>query len=399
MEVSKKHGFGTRAIHDGQPPCPLTGAVMPAIYMSSTFAQNVSEKPKYEYARSNNPTREKLEANLASLEGAKYGIAFSSGCAALSACLMTLKAGDHVLCCDDVYGGTHRLLTQVYNNFNIEVTFFDGTKPEELKKHLKQNSRMLLLESPTNPALTIYDINTLSSLAHDAGLLVVTDNTFASPYLQNPLQLGSDIVLHSTTKYIGGHSDVVGGALCLNGDETYKRLKHIQNSAGAVPSPFDCFITMRGIKTLHVRMERHCRNAMMIAEHLSSHEEVELVRYPGLESHPQHELAKKQMKGFGGMVTFALKGGYDRNLKFVKNLELIHFGESLGGVESLIAHPFTMTHVSVPKDELRKRGITDAILRLSTGIEDVDDLIGDIEQAIRKSGTGTATAFRDGAGT
>ncbi|MBI4245010.1 MAG: cystathionine gamma-synthase [Planctomycetes bacterium] len=379
--------FGTKAIHAGQPPCPATGAVMFPVYMTSTYVQQAPGKPikHYEYSRTQNPTREVLENSLAALEDAKYGLAFASGLAALSTTLLSLHSGDHVICCDDVYGGTYRALTKVFNQFNLEVTFIDGAKPEQLQKEIKNNSKLFLIETPTNPALSVYDLKTLSEIAHSKGLTVVADNTFASPYLQQPLKFGADLVLHSTTKYLGGHSDVIGGSLMTNNEQLFEKLKFIQNAAGAVPGPMDCFLVLRGIKTLHVRMERHCDNAEKIAKFFSTHPEVESVRYPGLANHPQHELAKKQMRRFGGMITFALKGGFERNQRFVQKVKLIYLAESLGGVESLISHPFTMSHVSVPRDELRRRGITESLLRFSVGIEDADDLIEDIERAMRES--------------
>lgn len=375
--------FATKAIHAGQPPCPVTGAVMTPVYFTSTYLQEAPGKPiKYEYSRTQNPTRHALEENLAALEGAKYGLAFSSGLAALTTYLLTLRAGDHIISCDDVYGGTYRLLTKVFNQFNLDVTYFDASQPALLEKLIKPNTRALILETPTNPALTVYDLEALIKIGHAHKLTVLVDNTFASPYLQQPLKFGADLVLHSTTKYLGGHSDLVGGAIMTSNQELYEAIKFRQNAAGAVPGPMDCFLVLRGVKTLEVRMEKHCENAGKIAAFLSENPETESVRYPGLRSHPQYEIAKKQMRKAGGMVTFSLKGGYERNLRFVKCLKLVYLAESLGGVESLISHPFTMSHVAVPKDELRKRGITESILRLSVGIEDADDLIEDIKQAI-----------------
>jgi len=376
-------GFGTRAIHAGQPPEPTTGAVMIPIFQTSTYAQESPGKHRgYDYARTDNPTRTAYQECLASLEETQHALAFASGLAAMDAVLHLLKTGDHVLCCDDVYGGTFRLFDKVFRNFGIELTFIDMTDLERTAAALRPTTKMVWLESPTNPLLKVFDIEAVSRLAHAAGALLVVDNTFMSPYFQKPKRLGADLVVHSVTKYMNGHSDVVGGAILMDRDDLHERLKFLQNAVGGVPGPMDCFLVLRGLKTLHVRMQRHAENAMAIARFLEAHPRVERVIYPGLESHPQHALARRQMSGFGGMITFFIDGGLDDARRFLERVKLFTLAESLGGVESLVEHPAIMTHASIPPEQRRKLGIGDTLIRLSVGIEDLADLKADLEQAL-----------------
>jgi len=376
-------GFGTRAIHAGQPPEPTTGAVMIPIFQTSTYAQESPGKHRgYDYARTDNPTRTAYQECLASLEETQHALAFASGLAAMDAVLHLLKTGDHVLCCDDVYGGTFRLFDKVFRNFGIELTFIDMTDLERTAAALRPTTKIVWLESPTNPLLKVFDIEAVSRLAHAAGALLVVDNTFMSPYFQKPMRLGADIVVHSVTKYMNGHSDVVGGAILMDRDDLHERLKFLQNAVGGVPGPMDCFLVLRGLKTLHVRMQRHAENAMAIARFLEAHPRVERVIYPGLESHPQHALARRQMSGFGGMITFFIDGGLDDARRFLERVKLFTLAESLGGVESLVEHPAIMTHASIPPEQRRKLGIGDTLIRLSVGIEDLADLKADLEQAL-----------------
>ncbi len=379
----KYSGFSTRAIHDGQEPDASTGAIIPPIYQTSTYVQESVGKSKgYEYSRTSNPTRSSLETCLASLEGGRHGLCFASGMAAISAVTYLLKKGDHVVCSDDVYGGVYRLFQRILTDYGLAFTFVDATSPEAIKDAITSRTRMLWLESPTNPLLKIVDLQKTCDLARKKGLLSVVDNTFMSPYLQNPLELGADVVVHSMTKYLGGHSDVVGGGVVTSDESIYSRLKFIQNAVGGVPSPFDCWLLLRGIKTLALRMDRHCFNAQRVAEYLSKHPKIKSVIYPGLKSHPQHTLAKKQMRGFGGMVSFEVKGKPTAAKRVAESFRIISLGESLGGVESLLDHPALMTHASVPPERRREIGITDSLLRLSVGIEDVDDLLGDLKTAL-----------------
>jgi len=376
--------FATRAIHIGQEADPTTGATIVPIYQTSTYTQEAPGQHKgYEYSRTGNPTRAALEECVAALEGGEYGLAFASGLAATTAVMSLLSPGDHVVAGDDLYGGSYRLFDKVLQKSNgLDFTFVDTTDPEAVEKALRPETKLLWIETPTNPMLTLSDIQTLSDMAHERGAIVAVDNTFASPYFQQPLSLGADIVVHSTTKYMGGHSDVVGGATATSDTDLQERLAFYQNAAGAVPGPFDSWMVMRGLKTLAVRMRQHESNALAIAEFLQSHEQVATVNYPGLPSHPQHELAKKQMTGFSGMVSFTLKGGTEAAYAAVQKTELFSFAESLGGVESLITHPATMTHAAIPKESREARGVTDGLLRLSVGIEDVEDLIADLDSAI-----------------
>lgn len=387
MHVNDDHAFETRAIHAGQQPDPSTGAIMTPIYQTSTFVQ---QSPgviigEYDYSRAANPTRTAIEANLASLEGARHGLCFSSGVAATAAVLHTLKAGDSVLLCDDVYGGTNRIFHRNFQQLGIEPILVDMTDLDKTKAAFKDSTRLVWLETPTNPTLKLVDIRAISDLAHEQGCKVAVDNTFATPYLQNPLSLGADLVHHSTTKYIGGHSDAIGGALLTSDSDLYEQLKFVQLSVGAVPGIMECFLLLRSTKTLHVRMDRHGHNAMAVAKHLAQHDKVDRVIYPGLASHPQHDLAKRQFnagRGFGGMITIYLKGGLGEARSFLERVRLFALAESLGGAESLIEHPAIMTHASVPADQREKLGINDSLVRLSVGIEHVDDLIADLDQAL-----------------
>jgi len=380
--TKSKHGFGTLAIHAGQDPDPLTGAVMTPIYQTSTYAQESPGKHTgYEYSRTDNPTRTAYQACIAALENAKHALAFSSGLACTGTIMHTLKTGDHVLCCDDVYGGSFRIFDKVFKQMGLEYTFVDFSDLAKTEAAFKPNTKMMWMETPTNPMLKILDIQALSAMAKKKGAISVVDNTFMSSYFQKPLNLGADIVIHSVTKYMNGHSDVVGGVLATNNDQLYTDLKFMQNAFGAVPAPMDCFLVMRGLKTLHVRMDRHAQNAMAIARYLEKHPKVDKVIYPGLESHPQHAIARKQMTGFGGMITFFMKGGLPEARTFLERVKLFTLAESLGGVESLIEHPAIMTHASIPAETRKMLGIHDNLVRISVGIEDLADLQADLEQA------------------
>ena len=376
--------FATRAIHVGQDPDPTTGATIVPIYQTSTYTQEAPGQHKgYEYSRTGNPTRAALEECVAALEGAECGLAFASGLAATTAVMSLLGPGDHIVAGDDLYGGSYRLFDKVLQKSNgLDFTFVDTTDPESVEAALRPETKMLWIETPTNPMLTLSDIALLSEMAHGRGATVAVDNTFASPYFQQPLALGADIVVHSTTKYMGGHSDVVGGASVTSDPDLHERMAFYQNAAGGVPGPFDSWIVLRGLKTLAVRMRQHEENALAVARFLQGHPQVATVNYPGLPSHPQHELAKRQMAGFSGMVSFTLKGGAEAAYAAVQKTEVFHFAESLGGVESLITHPATMTHAAIPKEQRESRGVTDGLLRLSVGIEDAEDLVADLDQAI-----------------
>lgn len=377
----------TLVIHAGQPNEPLTGSVVFPIHQTTTFAQSELEgNPEFCYSRTGNPTRRALEANLAALEGAPYGLAFASGMAAVDVLLHSLSAGDHVVASQDLYGGCYRIFTKIYRRFGVEFSLIDTTDPQNVKAAIRPNTKLVWLETPSNPLLRITDIAAcceIAKIVSGGRVKVVLDNTFATPLLQRPLELGADIVLHSTTKYIGGHCDVLGGALITNDAAIYEELKFLQNACGAVPGPQDCFLLLRGIKTLPLRVKRHLENAQTIAEWLSEREEVKRVIYPGLSSHPQHELAAQQMNGFGAIVSVELRGGVEAVRRFVRSLRLWTLAESLGGVKSLLCHPATMTHASVDPDERRRVGIGDGLIRLSVGIEDPQDLIDDFENGLR----------------
>ncbi len=376
--------FGTKAIHAGVDPDPLTGAVMTPIYQTSTYAQKAPGVHKgYEYARTQNPTRDALQKNLAALENGKYGICFGSGLAAMDAILKLLSPGDEIISTNDLYGGSYRLLRRVYEKFGLKSTFVNMTHIEEVEKAISKKTKLIWIETPTNPMLNVIDIQAVCDLAKAHHILTCVDNTFASPYLQNPLDLGADIVTHSATKYLGGHSDVVHGAIIVNKDELAQQLYFLQNAVGAVPGPQDCFLILRGIKTLHLRVERACKNAKKIAKYLLGHPKVKTVYYPGLKDNPYYELAARQMRHFGAMVSFDLhKDTLEEATKVLSNTKIFLLAESLGGVESLIGHPATMTHASIPREERLKVGLTDSLIRLSIGIEDVEDLIEDLEQAL-----------------
>ncbi len=376
-------GFSTDAIHAGQKPDPVTGAVITPIYQTSTYAQEELGKHKgYEYGRTQNLTRESLEANVAALEKGKFGIAFASGLAATHALMGLVKAGDHIIVCNNVYGGTYRLFELIMKDYGLNYSWVDTTDFSNIENAIQENTKMVFLESPTNPMLILTDLSRAAEICKKHNLISVVDNTFMSPYFQNPLTLGCDIVLHSQTKYINGHSDVIGGILVTSNEKYHARLRYIQNATGGVPSPFDCWLILRSTKTLAVRMERHNQNALKLANFLNDSKIAKKVYYPGLPSHPQHELAKKQMRGFGGMISADLGDG-ELAKKLLKNVKVFTLGESLGGVESLISHPASMTHATVPKEDRDKMGITDSLVRFSVGIEDIEDLIADIENAVK----------------
>ncbi|MCS6967534.1 MAG: cystathionine gamma-synthase [Cytophagales bacterium] len=376
--------FATKAVHAGVVPDPTTGAIMTPIYQTSTYVQDSPGKHKgYEYARTQNPTRDALQASLAALENGKYALCFASGMAAIDTVMKTLNPNDEVIATNDLYGGTYRLFVRVFEKFGIKFRFVPMQNAPELAKHFTPQTKLLWIETPTNPLLNIIDIEHVSQIAHAHGAKVVVDNTFASPYLQNPLNLGADLVMHSVTKYIAGHSDVVMGALVTNDEEWAGQLKFLQNAAGAVPAPMDCFLVLRGIKTLHLRMKAHCENGEIIAQFLAAHPKVGQVWWPGFAHHPNHEIAKKQMRGFGGMISFTLKNDSVADaIRFMESLQVFSLAESLGGVESLCGHPATMTHASIPKEERQKAGLRDSLIRLSVGIEDPQDLCDDLKQAL-----------------
>lgn len=375
--------FSTKAIHTGQQPDPTTGAIMPPIFQTATYAQNgLGDHKGYEYSRSHNPTRTALQECIAALEDGKFGLAFASGMAAETAILSLLSAGDHLVACDDLYGGSYRIFERVMRRYNVETSYVPAGNVAAYEQAIRPNTKLIWLETPTNPLLRLIDIQAVAEIAHRHNILVVVDNTFASPYFQQPLKLGADIVVHSTTKYINGHSDVIGGALVLNNEEAYESMKFYENAAGNVPSPFDAWLVLRGIKTLAVRMRQHDENARAVAKFLAEHPRVEKVYYPGLPSHPDYELAKRQMSGFGGMVSFQFKGVYADVDKLVRRFKVFSLAESLGGVESLVCHPVSMTHGSIPKEIREARGLTDTLLRLSVGIEDAEDLLADLQQAL-----------------
>lgn len=376
--------FGTKAIHAGVHPDETTGAIMTPIFQTSTYVQEAPGVNKgYGYARGKNPTREALQANIAALENGKHCVCFSSGVAATDAVLKLLKPGDEVITGDDLYGGTYRLFTKIYEKFGIKFHFIDLTNAENVNNYINANTKLIWAETPTNPTMQIIDIAAVSAIAKANNIIMVTDNTFASPYLQNPLDLGSTIVMHSVTKYLGGHSDVVMGALITNDDSIHEQLYFVLNSSGANPGPMDSFLVLRGIKTLHLRMQRHCENGKQIAHFLKNHPAIEKVYWPGFPEHPNHEIAKKQMRDFGGMISIVLKDkSIENTYRVASSFKVFSLAESLGGVESLINHPATMTHASIPKEEREKAGVVDNLLRLSVGVEHVDDLIADLEQAL-----------------
>ena len=383
--------FETRAIHAGQESDPVNGAVMTPVYLTSTYEQDAPAVPRggYEYSRTSNPTRTALEKNLASLEGGAFGLCFASGLAATNAVLARLEPGDHVLAGSDLYGGTYRLFTKVFERYGVRFTFVDTTDPENVRGALEDTTRMVFVETPSNPLLRLTDLAAVAEIAHAAKALMVVDNTFATPYLQRPLELGADLVLHSLTKYLGGHSDVVGGALIGNDDELREELAFFQNAVGGTSGPLDAFLVLRGTKTLALRMERHGANALAIARHLERHAQVSKVIYPGLESHAQHALALRQMHGFGGMLSFELDGGLEAANAFASATRVFTLAESLGGVESLIEIPASMTHASIPAEQRAAEGLADGLVRLSVGVEHVEDLIEDLEHAFEAAAAAT----------
>jgi cystathionine gamma-lyase len=376
--------FATKAIHAGQSPDPTTGAIMTPIFQTSTYTQASPGTHKgYEYSRGTNPTRTALEDCIAALENGKFGLAFSSGMAATETALKLLKPGDEVITGNDLYGGSYRIFTKLFEPYGIKFHFIDFSNPETIREYLNENTRMIWVETPTNPTLQIVDILAVSKIAKEKNVLLAVDNTFASPYLQNPLDLGADIVMHSVTKYISGHSDVVMGALVVNDEELYKQLFFYYNACGGTPGPQDCFLALRGIKTLHVRMKAHCENGRQVAEYLRSHPKIEKVYWPGFTEHNNHDIAKKQMRDFGGMISIVFKdASIENTFRIASSFKVFSLAESLGGVESLINHPATMTHGSIPKEVREKVGVVDNLIRLSVGIEDIDDLLEDLKQAL-----------------
>ena len=376
--------FNTKTIHGGQSPDKAYGSVMPPIYQTTTYAQTTPGGHKgYEYSRSHNPTRQALESAFSSLENGKFGLAFGSGLAAIDAVLKLLKPGDEVISTNDLYGGTYRLFTQIFEKFQIKFHFIGMDNASAIESYINSNTKLIWIETPTNPLLNIIDISAVAAISKKHSVLFAVDNTFATPYLQRPLDLGADIVMHSATKYLGGHSDVIMGALIVNDQTIADQLYFVQNASGAISGPQDCFLLLRGIKTLHIRMQRHCENGRTVATYLSTHPKVENVYWPGFESHPNHEIAKAQMDDFGGMVSFTTKGNsYEEAIKMVERLKIFTLAESLGGVESLAGHPASMTHASIPKETREKTGILDSLIRLSVGIEDAEDLIADLKHAL-----------------
>ncbi|MFT7229625.1 MAG: cystathionine beta-lyase/cystathionine gamma-synthase [Bacteroidia bacterium] len=376
--------FGTKAIHGGLEPDPTTGAIMTPIYQTSTYVQEgLGVHKGYAYSRSANPTRSALESNIAAIENGKYGACFASGIAAIDCVIKMLNPGDEVISTDDLYGGTYRIFKTIFEKYGIVFHFVDMRDMQNIKRTINANTKLIWVETPTNPMMNIIDVEATAQIAKEAGVMLAVDNTFATPYLQNPLDQGADIVMHSATKYLGGHSDVVMGALVCNDEAIAKEMYRIQNSSGAVTGPMDSFLVLRGIKTLHVRMQRHCENGEKVARWLKTHPKVDKVYWPGFEDHPNHSVAKRQMRGYGGMISFSLKGNrLEDAKKLAVGTKLFALAESLGGVESLIGHPATMTHASIPKEEREKTGIVDSLIRLSVGIEDVDDLISDLEGAM-----------------
>lgn len=376
--------FGTKAIHAGQEPDPTTGAVMTPIYQTSTYAQkSPGDNKGYEYSRGTNPTRVALEKCIAALENAQFGLAFSSGMGATDAVMKLLLPGDEVITGNDLYGGSYRMFTKIFANYGIKFHFLDLSNPENIRQYTNDKTKLVWIETPTNPTMQVVDIEAIAKITKEENLLLVVDNTFASPYLQNPMDMGADIVMHSVTKYIAGHSDVVMGALVMNDEELYKRLWFIYNACGATPGPMDSFLVLRGIKTLHLRMKAHCENGRKIAEFLKTHPKVDKIYWPGFTDHPNHDIAKKQMRDFGGMISITLKGAdLQETFRIASSFKVFTLAESLGGVESLINHPATMTHGSIPKEVREEVGVIDSLLRLSVGVEDVDDLLDDLKQAL-----------------
>ena len=377
--------FDTKVVRSGISPDPSTGAIVPPIYQSATYVlEEVGKDKGYDYTRASNPTREMLENNLAALDGGKYGIYYSSGMAAVDSVMKLFKSGDHIVCSDDVYGGVSRLYNNLLVNYDLTFTYVNSSNPQEVEDAIQDNTKLIWIETPTNPLLKITDLDAVGKIAKKHGILYGVDSTFSTPALLRPLEFGADITMHSTTKYLSGHNQIIGGILITNDDELGEKFKFIQKTVGAVPSPFDCWLTLLGIKTLSLRVARHCENAQVIAEFLEAHPKVERVTYPGLPSHPQYDIAKDQMDGFSGMISMELKGGIPAGISLMNGLELCSLAESLGAVETMITHPATMTHADVPEDERLARGLTDGLVRLSVGIEDNEDIIADLNQALDK---------------
>ena len=382
--MAKKLRFNSCTIHGGQEEEKAYGAVMPPIYQTSTFAQqSPGDNKGYEYGRTHNPTRSALERSISSLESGKYGLAYSSGIAAMDSIIRVLSPGDELISVDDLYGGSHRLLTQVFSKYGIKTHFVNMQTPSLISKYINSKTKLIWIETPTNPLMKIVDIKAISAISKTHNLILAVDNTFASPYIQQPLKLGADIVMHSATKYLAGHSDTIMGLIAVNQDSLYEKLSFLQNSCGSVPGPMDCFLTLRGIKTLHVRMQRHSENASIIANFLKDNSKIDKVYWPGFIDHPNHHVAKEQMNSFGGMISFICKDSHkEKAFNILESLEVFTLAESLGGVESLAGHPASMTHASIPKDQRLKSGVVDGLIRLSIGIEDAEDLIDDLDQAI-----------------
>ena len=375
--------FDTKVVHAGITPDPTTGSIVPPIYETATYVLDEVGKDKgFDYTRSANPTRQVLEANLAAIDGGDYGVCNSSGMAAVDSCLKLLSAGDHVVCSDDVYGGTSRLFNKVLARYGLDCTYVDTSQPETVRQAIRPETKMLWVETPTNPLLKVTDLEAMAAIAKDSGLYLGVDSTFATPVFLRPLEFGADIVMHSTTKYLSGHNQIIGGVVITNRNDINDQLKFIQKTVGAVPSPFDCWLALLGVKTLHLRMQRHAASAQLVAEYLESHPKVARVIYPGLPSHPQYTVAKAQMSGFSGMIAFELKGGTSAGRTMMNSVKLCGLAESLGAVETMITHPATMTHAEVPAEDRHARGLSDGLVRLSVGIEDVGDILADLEQAL-----------------
>tara|TARA_Y100000996_G_scaffold127905_1_gene97024 strand:+ start:785 stop:1927 length:1143 start_codon:yes stop_codon:yes gene_type:complete len=378
--------FDTKVVRSSSKPDKTTGAVVPPIYQTATYVlEEVGKDKGYDYTRASNPTRQLLEEHLAAIEGAKYGVCFSSGMSAVDACLKLLKSGDHVICSDDVYGGVSRHFNTVLVHYGLEFTYVNSSNPEEVKAAVKENTKLLWVETPTNPLLKVTDLHAMNKIAKENNLLFGVDSTFSTPVFLRPLEFGADIAMHSTTKYLSGHNQIIGGSIHTNSEEIFDKMKFIQKTIGAVPSPFDCWLTTLGLRTLHLRMQRHNENAQEIAEFLENHPKVSRVSYPGLKSHPGHEIAKQQMNGYSGMISFELSGGIPAGKHLMNNVKLCFLAESLGAVETMITHPATMTHADVPAEERHARGLTDGLVRLSVGIEDKQDIIDDLEQALENA--------------
>ncbi len=378
--------FDTKVVRSSSKPDKTTGAVVPPIYQTATYVlEEVGKDKGFDYTRASNPTRQLLEEHLAAIEGAKYGVCFSSGMSAVDACLKLLKSGDHIICSDDVYGGVSRHFNNVLVNYGLEFTYVNSSNPDEVRAAVKDNTKLLWIETPTNPLLKVTDLHAMNKIAKDNNLLFGVDSTFSTPVFLKPLEFGADIAMHSTTKYLSGHNQIIGGSIHTNNEEIFDKMKFIQKTIGAVPSPFDCWLTTLGLRTLHLRMQRHNENAQAIAEFLESHPKVSRVSYPGLESHPGHKIAKEQMNGYSGMISFELNGGIPAGKHLMNNVKLCFLAESLGAVETMITHPATMTHAEVPAEERHARGLTDGLVRLSVGIEDKQDIIEDLEQALKEA--------------